>query len=188
MLIYLILFLKKWNFFCNHVIISSGRSCCNEMLSTRFEVSTVDNSRNTIYVYSASVYGTGKRALAKMSDEAGVSWRNHWRQSHDGDRYISSRADTSWKILVVVLRESEGREEQPGRRDKDRENGDAYGEESLGIFVELNTPVSLEAPHLCRAYVTWHSETDFDLARRARCQKVSNVAFFFFFSKKGARK
>lgn len=49
------------------------------------------------------------------------------------------------------------------RWERDRENGDIYGEESLGIFVELNTPVNLETPHLCHAHVIWYSETDFEL-------------------------
>lgn len=47
--------------------------------------------------------------------------------------------------------------------ERDKENGDIYGEESLGIFVELNIPVNLEAPHLCHAHVTWYPETDFEL-------------------------
>lgn len=95
-----------------------------------------------------------------------ISWRNR-SQSHDSNRYNSSRV-----IFIVniskILHHARARGERNAnskmkRWEKDRKNGDIYGEESLGIFVEFNIPVSLEAPHLCHAHVTWYSETDFEL-------------------------
>lgn len=98
--------------------------------------------------YSASVYGME---------------REHWRKCRTKrefrDEIIGAKVTM---VTGIFLREpislekssspceSERWEEQPGRREKDWENGDAYDEESLGIFLQLNTPVSLEAPHLCR--------------------------------------
>lgn len=56
----------------------------------------------------------------------------------------------------------------------------ARGEESLGIFVELNTPVILEAPHLCRAHVTRYPETDFELVYAWRAVFPIGVGIQFF--------
>lgn len=65
------------------------------------------------------------------------------------------------------------------RWERDRENGDIYGEESLGIFVELNTLVNLETPHLCHAHVIWYPETDFELLVWNLSLKDDKFNFFF---------
>lgn len=54
-----------------------------------------------------------------------------------------------------------GRRRRASERDRGGENGlgDAQREASLRIFLEFNTLVSLEAPHLCWPRVTRHSET-----------------------------
>ena len=65
------------------------------------------------------------------------------------------------------------------RWERDRENYDIYGEESLGIFVELNTPVSLEAPHLRHTHVTWYFETDFELSYTEFAFKRYQIGLFF---------
>lgn len=77
-----------------------------------------------------------------------------------GDRY-SLRG--LWCISRNFCRHvaARGRRRRVSERDRGGENGldDAQREASLRIFLEFNTLVSLEAPHLCWPRVTRHSES-----------------------------
>jgi len=105
-------------------------------------------------------------------------------QSRDSNRYNSSRVDVS-KILHHVRAKGERNANSKMKIwERDRKNGDIYGEESLGIFVEFNIPVNLEAPHLCHTHVTWYSETYFELRMWSLSLKGVKYIFDNLFQKR----
>lgn len=108
--------------------------------------------RETLYMYIFVIckenvcenIERNKSFMTKSSDPKSRRWQVYFFASRYLEKIFGRTRERKMKGSRIVGQET--RERERGRR--------LRCEELLGIFVELNTPVNLEAPHLCRAYVT----------------------------------